>query len=316
MRKVSLVREPSSVRMAKGISRCTESVMSTLSSADLFWRRSGNLCLLASAQVPIKRGKISPYALGWDCATTGCTQRHQLPWTSKPEDILLWAKVGNGILLTCVNLDFCATVLFFFFGKEHFGAGDSAACFCTKKRVRLALSCSPLHTNCIATTGGEHVFVMKVCGWSFAPGLLAGWSDLRPQVRCWSVIRLQIMPLFKHTTMWQRGARTWKRCCRRSAVRGEQDGDLQRGRTHTRERRLRWGACRCPTREWCWNSDDAWPATAGLPLPAPQRGQRPLRAARPPHPGVSAVRRCGLLGHREALGAAGSRSLERDAPQL
>lgn len=117
----------------------------------------------------------------------------------------------------------CATGSFF--RKEHFGVpADSAARFCTKKRVRLGLSCSPFHTNCIATTGGEHVFLMKVCGWSFCRGLLAGWTDLRPQVRCWYVNRLQIMSLFKHTTMWQRGARTWKRCCRRSAVRGAGQG--------------------------------------------------------------------------------------------
>ncbi len=89
-----------------------------------------------------------------------------------------------------------------------------------------------------------------------------------------------------------------------------------RGHLQTSECRLRCGACRCPTREWCWNLDDAWPATARLPLPAPQRGQRPLRAARSPYLTVPAVRRCGLLGHREAVGAAGSRPLERDAPQL
>lgn len=33
--------------------------------------------------------------------------------------------------------------------------------------------------------------------------------------------------------------------------------------------RLRCGACRCPTRVWCWNLDNACPATARLPLPAP-----------------------------------------------
>lgn len=89
-----------------------------------------------------------------------------------------------------------------------------------------------------------------------------------------------------------------------------------RGYLQTSECRLWCGACRCPTREWCWNLDDAWPATARLPLPAPQRGQRPLRFARHPHFSVPAVRRCGLLGYREALRAAGSRALERDAPQL
>lgn len=97
---------------------------------------------------------------------------------------------------------------------------------------------------------------------------------------------------------------------------GEEQGKLLKcDPRECRSLRLCW-AGRCPLRWWCWNLDNAWTATARLPLPSRKRRQRPLRASCHPNYTVLAVRCCGFFRNRKALGAPSPRALEQGTFQL